>query len=95
MCGSTINSDGVPAQLIVPEDNKIILENGKEFEYDVLMLAPGMGIDFSVIEGLEEALKDGNCPVFSSTDFGTTRVRLKSLFNFSITDLWRTTTTEL
>jgi len=67
---STVNSDGVMAKLIVPEENKIILENGKEFEYDVLMLAPGIGEDIDKIQGLREALEDTSCPVYSSKNFG-------------------------
>lgn len=62
------------AQLIVPEERKIILENGREIEYNVLMLAPGIGEKLGAIEGLSEALHDGNCPVFSTKDFGNTKV---------------------
>lgn len=62
------------AQLIVPEENKVILANGKEYEYDVLMLAPGMGADLEAIEGLKEALEDGECPVYSSKNYGNTKV---------------------
>jgi len=51
------------------------LENGKEFEYDVLALASGMGENLEAISGLKEALNDGDCPVYSSKNFGNTRVR--------------------
>jgi len=69
-----VNSDGVSASLIVPEENKIILENGREFEYDVLMIASGIGEDFDKIQGFREALEDGDCPVYTTRDFGTTKV---------------------
>lgn len=74
MCTSVVQSDGVSAQLIVPEENKIILANGKEFEYDVLLLAPGLGEDLEAIQGLRAALEDGDCPVYSSRDLGSSKV---------------------
>ena len=83
MCTSTVNSDGVSASLIVPEENKIILENGKEFEYDVLMIASGIGEDFDQIQGFREALEDGSCPVYTVRDFGTSKVNFIFSFNES------------
>lgn len=74
VCSSVATSEGMAAQLIVPEENKIILENGKEFEYDVLAIANGIGEDLTKIDGLKEALEDGDCPVYSSKDFGNTMV---------------------
>lgn len=72
--------------MIVPEENKIILENGKEFEYDVLAIASGMGEDLDKISGLKEALEDGDCPVYTSKDFGNTRVTF--FFFFLILACW-------
>lgn len=66
------------AQLILPEKNTIILENGKEYEYDVLMIASGIGQDFDQIQGFREALQDGDCPVFSNQDFGNTKVECRA-----------------
>lgn len=58
----------------MPEENKIILENGREIEYDVLMIASGIGKGFDEIQGFREALEDGYCPVYTTTDLGTSKV---------------------
>ena len=88
VCTSVVQSDGVSAQLIIPEENKIILANGKEYEYDVLMLAPGIGADLESIQGLKEAIFDGDCPVYTSKDYGTSKVNLFVLINSRQMLLW-------
>lgn len=42
---------------VLPKENKIRLTNGKEVSYDFLVLSPGLVMDYSQIEGLEEAMK--------------------------------------
>ncbi len=43
----------------LPEDNKITTKNSGEIGYDFLVVAPGLVIDTSLIEGLPEALEKG------------------------------------
>jgi sulfide:quinone oxidoreductase len=43
-------------------NNKVVLQNGDEVEYKYLVVAPGLVMDLSLIEGLEEAMgKGGVC----------------------------------
>ena len=45
-----------------PEDNTVVTSRGNSFSYDFLVVAPGIKIDTSLIEGLTEALdKDVVC----------------------------------
>ncbi len=39
---------------ILPNDNKIIAENGENFEYDILLIATGVEYDFNAVSGLSE-----------------------------------------
>ena len=39
---------------ILPNDNKIIAENGESFEYDILLVATGVEYDFNAVSGLSE-----------------------------------------
>lgn len=39
---------------ILPNDNKIIAENGESFEYDILLIATGVEYDFNAVSGLSE-----------------------------------------
>lgn len=39
---------------ILPNDNKIIAENGENFEYDILVIAIGVEYDFNAVSGLSE-----------------------------------------
>lgn len=73
-CKSLATSDGSMAAKIIPEKNLVIFENGKEVNYDTLMLAPGIGKDFDQIQGLEDALRDVNVPVFTTYDFNPDQV---------------------
>ncbi len=41
-----------PAERILPEDNKMILENGEEVSYDFLIIATGPELAFDEVEGL-------------------------------------------
>ena len=62
------SSDGKGVKSLIPSENKIVLENGREIEYDYLVLANGLSQDMS-IEGLEECLKDKKVPVMTNEDF--------------------------
>ena len=53
--GATWLKDSVTAFL--PDENKVITQNNGEIGYDYLVVSPGLVYDFSLIEGLEDALK--------------------------------------
>ena len=49
-----------------PEQNQVTLSNGKTIDYDFMVVAPGIQIDWSKIEGLTETLgKNGVCSNYS------------------------------
>ncbi len=43
----------------LPEENKVVMEKNGNIGYDYLVVAPGLVYDFSLIEGLENALEKG------------------------------------
>ncbi len=62
-----------------PENNKVILAGGAIVEYDFLVVAPGIQIDWSAIKGLKENLgKNGVC---SNYDFKTASYTWECLQN--------------
>lgn len=61
-------SEMSPLKQVLPEENAIILNNGRRIGYKKLVLATGMKSDFSLIPGLQQALEDVNHPVYSSRD---------------------------
>lgn len=50
---------------VIPEQNKIITDDNREWTYDHLVIASGNRVDFGGIKGLQEALDDPTCPVGS------------------------------
>lgn len=54
---------------IIPEENAILIGNDRKINYKALILATGITEDYDQIKGLNEALKDPNCPVFSPNYF--------------------------
>lgn len=49
-----------------PEANKVTTRAGQTYTYDVLVVAPGIQLDWNKVEGLEEALgKEGVCSNYS------------------------------
>ena len=54
---------------MIPSENKLILEGGREITYDVLVMATGMGKDYSHIKNLEKCIKDEKYPVWTSELF--------------------------
>lgn len=49
-----------------PENNLVLLKNGDQVNYDYLIVAPGIQIDWHKIEGLKETLgKNGVCSNYS------------------------------
>ena len=44
------------AKSFQPEDNQVTLEDGMKLQYDILVVAPGIHLDWGQIDGLEETL---------------------------------------
>mgnify|MGYP000227025322 CR=1 FL=1 len=58
------------AEDILPDDNKIVLRNGEELGYDYLVVAPGLVMKPSLIEGLEETMnKNGVCSNYTDPKY--------------------------
>jgi sulfide:quinone oxidoreductase len=58
------------AEDILPDDNKIVLRNGDEIGYDYLVVAPGLVMKPSLIEGLEETMnKNGVCSNYTDPNY--------------------------
>ncbi len=50
----------------LPDENALVTESGKKIEYDYLVVAAGIQLDWAKVEGLPEALgKDGVCSNYS------------------------------
>jgi NADH dehydrogenase FAD-containing subunit len=52
-------------ETILPEENTLILKNGRKVEYDWLVLAMGLKEDFNAIKGFEDAWSDPEHPFFT------------------------------
>lgn len=54
-----------------PEDNTVTLGNGDKINYEQLVVAPGIKIDYESIKGLPEALANSDAPVSSIYGYET------------------------
>lgn len=58
------------AESFQPESNQITTRNGDQYTYDFLVVAPGIKIDPTLIEGLEETLgKNGVCSNYTDPKY--------------------------
>lgn len=55
------------ASTFQPEENKVTCENGREVEYDYLIVCPGIKIDWKAVDGLVETIGENH--VASNYDF--------------------------
>ncbi|KAM3131529.1 hypothetical protein pb186bvf_016313 [Paramecium bursaria] len=69
----TANSELVGAQQILPEENTVVLRNGRKIAYNHLVVAMGMPNDLESIKGFDEAWKDQDHHVFANLDHPTWR----------------------
>jgi NADPH-dependent 2,4-dienoyl-CoA reductase/sulfur reductase-like enzyme len=53
---------------LLPEENALILNNGRRIGYKQLVLATGIKHDFTQIKGFYDALEDPEHPVYASKD---------------------------
>ncbi|HOZ50500.1 MAG TPA: FAD/NAD(P)-binding oxidoreductase [Chitinophagaceae bacterium] len=63
-----------------PENNKVSLSNGKDIEYDVLVVCPGIQLDWNKIKGLKEAIGKNN--VSCNYDFHSAPYTWEMIKNF-------------
>ncbi len=47
-------------EIFLPKENKIVCKNGSSYEYDALIVCPGIQLDWQKIEGLKETLGKNN-----------------------------------
>ena len=58
------------AESFQPASNQITTRNGDQYTYDFLVVAPGIKIDLTLIEGLEETLgKNGVCSNYTDPKY--------------------------
>lgn len=63
-----------------PEQNQVITESGKTVDYDFMVVAPGIQIDWDKIEGLKDAVgKNGVCSNYSAETVEYTWECMKNL----------------
>lgn len=48
-----------------PDDNRLVLKDGSDVEYEYLVVSPGCQLRFDMIKGAAEAIEDEDCPVGS------------------------------
>ncbi|CAK61041.1 unnamed protein product (macronuclear) [Paramecium tetraurelia] len=64
----TAHSDQVGCSTILPEENAIVLRNGRRIGYNQLVVAMGQQVNYDAIKGFEEAWQDFDSPVFTNLD---------------------------
>ena len=52
LSASKVNKTNSPVEKYLPEEKAIVLENGKKYTYDFLLIGTGVGRDFNSVEGL-------------------------------------------
>lgn len=58
------------AESFNPSNNSVITKNGNTFSYDYLVVCPGLNIDCSMVDGLEESIDKGViCSNYTNPDF--------------------------
>ena len=61
-------SDGVGVTEFLPNENAVILKNGRRVEYDQLVIATGLKEDPTSIKGFDEAWLDEEAPFFTNNN---------------------------
>jgi len=78
----TAHSDNIGIEKFLPEENTIVLRNGRKIGYDQLVIAMGMCEDLEAIKGFEEAWREEDHPVFTAKDHATWRANNHKYFRF-------------
>jgi len=84
---NTAHSDGVGVDKILPEEDAVILRNGRRIGYDHLVVATGLEEDLSQIKGFEDAWQDLSHPVFTHREHPSWRANdmkhTRWIYNFT------------
>lgn len=75
------NSEGQGVADFLPEKNQVVLKNGRNVQYDHLIVATGLKPELN-IPGLEDAWNDPLHPVFCSTDHPSWKTSMTKSFRF-------------
>ncbi len=67
---------------IKPELNKVVLENGATVDYDYLVVAAGIQVDWDHIDGLKSAILNPNTGVLSIYDVNSSATTWSKLKKF-------------
>ncbi len=55
---------------IDPENNLVTIKNGDKYSYDYLVVAPGIKIDLSLLDGLTETMDKNNvCSNYTNPEY--------------------------
>ena len=65
----TTSLEFVEVEKINPENDSLMTIENKQYSYDYLVLAAGLVPNYSKVRGLEEALKDRDCPVITTATY--------------------------
>jgi len=68
LCPSVAKCGGVGIKSIHPKDSYVVLNNGREVQYSVLINALGLKPDTDAIKGFKEALDNPHSPVYSNME---------------------------
>ena len=81
-----VPSEGQAITEYVPQNNEVVLRNGRRIQYDQLVIATGMDNDFESIKGFEDAWVDLSSNFFCNQDHPTWRTTCtkppRYLYNF-------------
>jgi len=67
VANDTSTLEFVEVESIIPEKDSLLTIENREYHYDYLVLANGLIPNYSKVKGLEEALKDRDCPVITTS----------------------------
>lgn len=80
------HSEGQGVAQFLPNENAVVLRNGRKIQYDQLVIATGLKEDTTSVQGFEEAWADSTHPFFTANDHPTWKSSNTSayrwLFNF-------------
>ncbi|KAG5998082.1 hypothetical protein E4U43_002501 [Claviceps pusilla] len=68
---------------VSPEDNSVTLADGVKLNYEHLVVAPGLSLDFGTIDGLTDALYDADSPVSTIYNYDTCDKAFRTVENLS------------
>lgn len=76
-----VSSDGQGVSQFLPEQNAVILKNGRKVEYDQLVIATGLN-DITDIKGMDEAWADPDHQFHACKDHPSLKITASKAFRF-------------